>query len=861
MLKTVLLLYHATVLLLALTAPAHAGPIFAGVAAFMATPIGQLVVGIGLSFVSSAIKSLFGSKQAQKVTGTQLTVRLGGDGPFSFPLGPAATAGTKFYVGSWGNSGGAPNAYYVEAFAVSDLAVAGFKGWWVNDQKAVFGAYDATLGYPVLDFRRGGKDHVWIKYYTGSQTAPDGYLRAKFGSNSAYPYDADMVGRGVAYFIVTTLRPGPDDQDLLSGPVRVLAELDSIPLYDPRKDSSVGGSGSHRWGQVNTYQPSANLMVQAYNVARGISYDGEWVFGGQNWPAFRLPLSSWMAAMNACDLAIGLKGGGTEPQFHGGGMVDVSETDPASLLNELLKSASAKIAEAGGVYKVRVGAPGIPVMAFSDADIVVTREHGWTPFRGNGETFNTVNWTYSEPQERWANKPGPQYKDGALVTADRGRSLPMAFDVPWTQSNTTGQRLAQAALKNSRRFDTHVFYMPPIAWLLEALDTVSWTSVQAGYEAKAFEVDEMAGGSDLIQFVSIRENDPSDYDWTPADDELAYAIAPLLTIRPPAQIVSGVWVEPAYGQDSEGRNRQGGYTVHWDSTAVAVDVDFVRIAHRLAGETAERWVGLIPKPNLLEGAASVFAALIGGETFEVQVHYLAGSARRVEASGWLSVEIPRIGIAPEDLTDEVNDARAWASRTIEEIQADRSRAIAQMANGLADRMVDMQTMRTEITARFETTEQEITASYMHEVNVVAGELGSLVDRTELLEASVFDPVSGLGATATALDSFRVSVTDEFEATSEAITAVESSIGLIMAGGYISIQAVAAPSGWDVRAAFAIKGTSGGAFVQVGLYMDAKSDGTSRIVLDADETVFTGKARSVSGLSYLDFTNGALRIAG
>lgn len=649
MIRLALVLFHAAALLLAATAPAYAGPLIAGVAAFMATPIGSLIVGIGSMLINNVVKGLFGSKQAQRTNGTQLNVRLGGDGPFSFPLGPSATAGTKFYHGSWGKPGEAPNAYFVEAFAASDLPIAGWKGFWVNDQRAVFGAYDATLGYPVLDFRRNGVDHVWIKHYRGVQLSPDPYLRDKFGTHPVYPYTEDMVGRGVAYFIVTTRRPGPDDQDLLSSPARVLAEPDSILQYDLRKDSTVGGVGGHRWGDYSTYEPSSNLMVQAYNVARGISYNGEWVFGGQNWPAFRLPAASWMAAMNACDLAISLKEGGTEPQFHGGGMVDVSEIDAASVLNELMKSASAKIAEGGGIYKIRVGAPGIPVMHFTDEDIVVTREHGWSPFKGIGETFNTVNWSYSEPGERWANKPGPQYRDAALIAADRGRTLPMPFDLPWTQSNTTGQRLVQAALKNSRRFDTHALYLPPIAWLLEALDTVSWTSEAAGYIAKEFEVDEIGGGSDLIQFASIRENDPEDYDWVPGTDQRPYAVAPMATIRPAPQEVSSPSVAPVPGTLA--------YDVFWSAASVAVDVQFVRVSHRLPDDDDARFTVLIPKPDLLTGSARVPVGLdLSNTLIEVQLEYIPYSGRLTIASAWMPVTIANVRIGPDDLTDELKEA-------------------------------------------------------------------------------------------------------------------------------------------------------------------------------------------------------------
>jgi hypothetical protein len=676
----------------------------------------------------------------------------------------------------------------------------------------------------VLDFRRNGVDHVWIKHYRGVQLSTDPYLRAKFGGHPVYPYGDDMVGRGVAYFIVTTRRPGPDDQDLLSSPARVLAEPDSILQYDLRKDSTAGGVGGHRWGDYSTYEPSSNLMVQAYNVARGISYGGEWVFGGQNWPAFRLPAASWMAAMNACDLAIALKEGGTEPQFHGGGIVDVSEIDAASVLNELMKSASAKIAEGGGIYKIRVGAPGVPVMHFTDEDIVVTREHGWAPFKGIGETFNTVNWTYSEPVERWANKPGPQYKDSVLVASDRGRTLPMPFDLPWTHSNTTGQRLVQAALKNSRRFDTHALYLPPIAWLIEALDTVSWTSAEAGYVAKEFEVDEIGGGSDLIQFASLRENDPEDYDWSPGSDERPYAVAPMVTIRPAPQEVSGPSVVPVPGTLA--------YDVFWSAPSVAVDVQFVRVSHQRPDGTLPYTV-LVPKPDLLTGAARIPVSIeLSGQVLEVQLEYLPYSGRPTVASAWMPVTIANVKLSPD-----VVDISNLAKDVIAQIGTNRRLIEAYKRIGTLLEEVD----RENFTKR---------ESLFREVQV---ELEGLqASFTEIIEVAL-DP-EGDSALGIAIQQLR------------------AAMGGSSAEINVRWDVSAAPSGFSARYVIQLRET-GGAERQVNMFLDLPEDPTKpgRIGFMAGQTVFftsggvplvildeDGVQRSANNAVMINWVTGAMR---
>ncbi|HEV7344145.1 MAG TPA: host specificity factor TipJ family phage tail protein [Devosia sp.] len=224
-------------------------------------------------------------------------------------------------------------------------------------------------------------------------------------------------------------------------------------------------------------------------------------------------------------------------------------------------------------------------------------------------------------------------------------------------------------------------------------------------------------------------------------------------------------------------------------------------------------------------------------------------------------EVPQIvlgPIGPNDLTDEVNAARILASRSIEQLIAERDVLIAQMTDALLQGPGEWHKLRTELAATYEETR----ASYTKEVNVVANSLGALATRAEQLEATVEDPDTGLEATATALSQLTTSVTAQFAATASSIEAVEASIGDVLAGGAIGIIAEADPQGFEVNAYFALRGAAtGNEFLPVGLYMRLASDGTRDMVLDADRVVFTGKARSVSGNSFIDFTAGAMRLGG
>src|SRR5690606_9894772 len=187
----------------------------------------------------------------------------------------------------------------------------------------------------------------------GNQTVADTYLRRVFGNDSQRPWSADMVGRGVAFAVITA----KVKEDLFTGPPQCRFEVQGISLYDPRKDSTVGGSGSHRWSDPSTWEFSDNPAVVIYNILRGIYYNGQWIWGGQV-PLTRLPLSNWFAAMNECDRLVPGAEVPTEKQFRCGAEIRLNE-EPLDVIERLLKVCNGKMAEIGGVYKIRVGAPGL----------------------------------------------------------------------------------------------------------------------------------------------------------------------------------------------------------------------------------------------------------------------------------------------------------------------------------------------------------------------------------------------------------------------------------------------------------------------------------------------------------------------
>jgi hypothetical protein len=292
----------------------------------------------------------------------------------------------------------------------------------LEGEYVTLGAPDANGFKPILGKFDG---YAWIKYYDGTQTVADPWLVATYGADPDRPYTADMIGTGLPYAILM-FRYSPTTWT--SGNPGWRFELTGIPLYDPRFDTTVGGSGLQRWSDRATWTASNNPLVQAYNIKRGIELPGLGVWGG-NFPADDMPLSDWFAAMNVCDRTVVRPDGVSEPLYRTGYEIKVSD-EPAAILEELYKASATQIAEVGGLWKARTGGPGLPIWFMTDDDIMISSPQELDPFPGSEQRFNGVTASCPDPDALWESQPVPDYFNAAWEAEDGGKrrlaSLPLA---------------------------------------------------------------------------------------------------------------------------------------------------------------------------------------------------------------------------------------------------------------------------------------------------------------------------------------------------------------------------------------------------------------------------------------------------
>ncbi|WP_337267052.1 phage tail protein [Oryzifoliimicrobium ureilyticus] len=634
--------------------PAHADPVsgLIGLVSWVGSlgVVGQFVLGAAIKIGTSLYDRAKAKKEQTQAAGVQGSMRVGGDNPLSFIVGTYATSGSLEYVGTWGKDGSTPNAYHTQVISLSDLPVSGLSNIiWISGKQCTidWNATPTAQGYPVIEYRDGGKDYLWVKFHDGTQTVTDNFLFSQFATGDR-PWKADMIGNGVAYAIVTARL----NRNLFTSAPSIKFIVQGIKLYDVRKDSSGGGSGAHRWNDPSTWEFSENPKVIQYNILRGISYQNEWFYGGQNLAAFQLPASNWMAAMNECDRQIALAEGGTETQFRAGAEI-LTNYQPIEAIKELDKTCGGRTAELGGIYKTICGAPGLPVYSFTDADIVITQSQEQDPFPGLESTINGISATYPEPAEAWNNKDAPARYNADYEASDANNRLLSELEYPYAPYGLQVQRLMSAALEEARRFRKHTATMPPEAFLIEPLDVISYTSPRNGYSTKRFLMGGMDDLPNVNQAVAFSEIDPADYGWTPSQ-QLPTSTGVTGPIVVPIQPMTGWTVEPSHISDAAGTQRRPAILVK--CAPELEDVARVHVKVRLKATQAivfDSDQNAYPKPN----TNGTYQWLLSGTwclpltTFQVSGEYVPFSTRQTEPSDWIDVTTENILISSDDIFD------------------------------------------------------------------------------------------------------------------------------------------------------------------------------------------------------------------
>lgn len=651
--------------LLVMPSAASAGPVAAVFTAvgsiFTGSQIGALllktVLSVGLNLLAQKLRG------KPKQPGMQTQARTsGGVEPQKIILGRAAVFGHLTYR----NSTGKNRRDLVQVVELCDLPGVALEELLIDGEPGDLQAQTPEPLPTLLGLEIGARQqHAWVRFHDGSQTEADAQLVADFAADADRPWTNDHKLTGVAYAVVTTRynrkvwkRGEPELRFVMRG----------IPLYDPRKDSSIGGSGAHRWDQPATWTYSANPIVIAYNIMRGIALPGGHVWGGQV-AAEDLPLSSWVPAMNACDQPVQSSGGGTRPRYVAG--MEVSQDrEPADVIETFLQGADAQIAELGGVWTVQVGEPATAAAQISDDDLLVSEPEEFTPFKGLDAVHNAVSVKMTSPGALWQAHDLPLIKDAAAEAED-GERRTANISLPAVYVEAQAAQIGRANLADARRFRQHRFALPPDLFGLEPLDTIAWTSSWNSYSGKLFEIAEVAYDVErLVATVQVRERDPADFAWS-ADQELPAFQGAVTKIPHVDAGLPGFTVTPHTVVDANGLPARPAIKATWNASLIAASIAGLEIELRLKGAADINWRATLQE---VEAGQLIIQQVLPATIYELRARPLSRT-RQTSWLPWAEVTTPDVRLRKSDLAAEIAAELAAAQAAADAAAAEAQQAL------------------------------------------------------------------------------------------------------------------------------------------------------------------------------------------
>lgn len=296
-------------------------------------------------------------------------------------------------------------------------------------------------------------------------------------------------------------------------PTRVTIRTKGAYMYDPRLDSTRGGSGPHRADDQSTWEwsesASRNPALQMLWWMLGWRINGKIAVGG-GIPPERIDMESFITAANLCDEDVSIAAGGTEPRYRSDGVV--SEGDSPTVIMDALKAAmNADLDDVGGKLRLFVfhNDLGTPLADFNENDILGSFEYRATA--ALDESFNVVRGTYTDPRDQalYQQIDYPQVELPSRDGIDRIDTFPLAL----VQSPSQAQRLAKQRLQRMQFGGVFTATGQATWWKVQKNSVVRLTFAPRGWVNKLFRVAELEHRVDGTVPITLREEANQIYAW------------------------------------------------------------------------------------------------------------------------------------------------------------------------------------------------------------------------------------------------------------------------------------------------------------------------------------------------------------
>lgn len=454
---------------------------------------------IGMGIGSAAQMMAMKSKVPDVSSATQqrLNVSIDPDANRKIAFGETALGTDQVYWETWGPE----SSYFDQVIAAAGHEIESFGKLFFDDEEVTFSGDNATGAY--ADALTKGDRVVGV-----SGTA------LTVGAGSKWTSACSLTG--VAHY---ALRIRWSQEKYPRGiPSRITRVGQGALVYDPRRDSTRGGSGSHRADDQSTWeyapvdsngQPIGRnpaLQILWYEIGWRVQNPdtGEWVLVcGRGRPLDDIDFASFITAANDCE----------DEGYYSDVLLSTGDGHPTNIA--VLEAACAgKLMDPGGriSLRIRCDTTGDIVQAFTDDDIVDTEAAVWRPALPDAERWNQGRGSFVDPRALFRVTPLPFVVRDASYEAEDGWKRPgpeFRFDA--VQDPDQAQKLIRLELNISRYMGV---FTAPFNWRAKKIkiwDIVTLTSPSDGFDEKLFRVLDKKTDPMGAIWLLLREDDPSIY--------------------------------------------------------------------------------------------------------------------------------------------------------------------------------------------------------------------------------------------------------------------------------------------------------------------------------------------------------------
>jgi len=308
------------------------------------------------------------------------------------------------------------------------------------------------------------------------------------------------------------------NQDAFNSLPEVKVVLKGKKIYDPRLDSTKGGSGSHREDTASTWTYSANSALCLLDYLRNSRY-------GKALPnsSFETNYDSFKTSANLCDTQVTPYSGAiSDINLFETNIVLDTEQKLIDNVRELLNPMRAIFTYTQGKYFLIIENTGSSQLSLNKDNII-----GGIKIFGEKKNskYNRVIGTFVNPEKEWqedtvsfppADDSGLPVGDryATLLAEDNGTNLEANFSFQGISNPYQAEELCEIILRRSRNALAVEVMVTSEALNLTIGDLVDLTYTTGGFSSKLFRVYGLSINTDSTVSLKLIEHQDNFYTWS-----------------------------------------------------------------------------------------------------------------------------------------------------------------------------------------------------------------------------------------------------------------------------------------------------------------------------------------------------------